>query len=159
MKVLDLQCSHGHSFEGWFSSEEDFTYQLSRGFVQCPLCADASVVKKPCAPRLSLSGMHRADAMPAEDASSVATSSVSANGATPERVLVAAWLALTRQVMTSTDDVGAQFAEEARKMHYGEKEQRGIRGTTTLSQARELVEEGIDVMPLLVPESLKGPLQ
>ena len=159
MKVLDLQCSHGHSFEGWFSSEEDFSSQLGRGLVQCPLCADASVVKRPSAPRLSLSGVRRSESTPDGEMGRSSEMSLPADNAQIEKSLLSAWLAVTRQVMEKTSDVGAQFAEEARKMHYGEREYRGIRGTTTVSQARELLEEGIEVMPLLVPDALKGPLQ
>ncbi len=76
-----------------------------------------------------------------------------------ETALAAAWMAVARHVMANTTDVGGHFAEEARKMHYGEAEVRSIRGQATLEQAQELVEEGIEVMPLLLPEALKGPLQ
>ena len=74
-------------------------------------------------------------------------------------MLTAAWMAVSRQIVAQTTDVGTQFAEEARKMHYGETEVRGIRGQASPEQARELVEEGIDVLPLVLPESLKGPIQ
>jgi hypothetical protein len=66
---------------------------------------------------------------------------------------------LARKVVATTTDVGDQFAEEARKMHYGEAEERSIRGKATVQETRELLEEGIAVMPLVLPESLKGPLQ
>jgi hypothetical protein len=62
-------------------------------------------------------------------------------------------------VLANTEDVGAQFADEARKMHYGEAEERGIRGQATREEAESLLEEGIEVMTLPMPESLKGPLQ
>ena len=71
----------------------------------------------------------------------------------------AAWLKMVRHVMEHTVDVGEQFAEEARKIHYGESEQRQIRGQVSLQESRELIEEGIPVMPLPIPEALKGPLQ
>ena len=61
--------------------------------------------------------------------------------------------------MANTLDVGEHFAEEARKMHYGETEERAIRGKTTVDEARALVEEGIDVLPMVLPQSLKKPLQ
>ena len=61
--------------------------------------------------------------------------------------------------MANTQDVGEHFAEEARKMHYGETEERAIRGKTTVDEARALVEEGIDVLPMVLPQSLKKPLQ
>ena len=60
MKVLDLQCSHHHSFEGWFASQDDFESQLARGLVACPLCADTTITKKLSAPRLNLSAPQEA---------------------------------------------------------------------------------------------------
>jgi hypothetical protein len=73
--------------------------------------------------------------------------------------LQAAWMQMVKHVVANTEDVGAQFSEEARKMHYGETEQRNIRGQATPEETQELLEEGIQVMPLPLPESLKGPLQ
>jgi hypothetical protein len=70
-----------------------------------------------------------------------------------------AWLQLARRVLSNTEDVGDQFADLARKMHYGETEARAIRGKTTWEEATSLVEEGIEVIPLPIPESLKTPLQ
>ncbi|MDZ7921302.1 DUF1178 family protein [Rhodoferax sp.] len=160
MKVLDLQCSKLHLFECWFASEEDFRSQCLRGLVQCPVCADPTVEKKLSAPRLNLSGARETQAPKQEQAGSAAIPS-----ATPlpigevETALAAAWMAVARHVVANTTDVGSKFAEEARKMHYGEAEVRSIRGQTTPEQALELVEEGIEVMPLLLPEALKGPLQ
>jgi hypothetical protein len=149
MKVLDLQCSNGHTFEGWFASEDDFQAQLAQSMVQCPLCGHPDVVKKLSAPRLSLSGAHHE---PAKDATEVVPPA-------GEAALAAAWMAVARHVMANTTDVGNRFAEEARKMHYGEVEERGIRGKTTPDEAQALAEEGIDVVPLLLPDALKEPLQ
>jgi hypothetical protein len=73
--------------------------------------------------------------------------------------LQAAWMEISRKVVSNTDDVGTQFAEEARKMHYGEIPERGIRGQASPAETESLIEEGIAVMPLLLPEGLKGPLQ
>ncbi|HEY0822591.1 MAG TPA: DUF1178 family protein, partial [Ramlibacter sp.] len=118
MKVLNLQCSHAHGFEGWFASEDDFQGQLARGLVECPLCGDAQVTKMPSAPRLNLGA--------AEPAPVPATAKQEVMSA-PNEQLQAAWMQLVRQVMTQTEDVGERFAEEARKIHYGESEERGIR--------------------------------
>ncbi len=150
MKVLDLQCTQGHAFEGWFASEEDFVSQCARALVQCPLCGDPEVHKKLSAPRLNLStGRHD------EQSHAVAASTTpNANAA-----LGSAWLEMGRRVIASTEDVGEDFAEEARKMHYGETEERGIRGKTSLDEARALLDEGIDILPLLLPQALKKPLQ
>ncbi|MGI9133081.1 MAG: DUF1178 family protein [Rhodoferax sp.] len=149
MKVLDLQCPQGHCFEGWFASEEDFAAQCGRALVQCPVCSDPSVVKKLSAPRLNLAGSRPADPVPP-----------SATGAgAGEQVVLAAWLAAARHVIANTADVGAQFAEEARKMHYREVQPRGIRGTATPEETRSLQDEGIEVLPFALPAFLKEPLQ
>ena len=147
MKVLNLQCSHAHAFEGWFASEDDFQGQLARGLVECPLCGDAQVAKMPSAPRLNL-GAPEPAAAPKQEVVSA-----------PNAQLQAAWMQMVRQVMASTEDVGAKFAEEARKIHYGESEERGIRGQATREETQELLEEGISVLPLPLPKGLKGPLQ
>jgi len=149
MKVLDLQCLHGHVFEGWFASEDDFLQQTQQGLVQCPLCGDATVQKKPSAPRLNLSP-RRPEPPPSTDL---------VHAPQPDAALSAAWMALARKIMANTQDVGEHFAEEARKMHYGEAEERAIRGKTTLDEARALLDEGIEVLPVHLPPALKGPLQ
>jgi len=161
MKVLDLECSKLHLFEGWFASEEDFRSQCLRGLVQCPVCTDPTVVKKLSAPRLNLSGAREPRVPKHEHAGSAAIPSATSPAPIGEvkTALAAAWMAVARHVVANTTDVGNQFAEEARKMHYGEAEVRNIRGQTTPEQALELVEEGIEVMPLLLPEAFKGPLQ
>ena len=150
MKVLDLQCGQRHNFEGWFASEDDFQSQCQKMLVQCPLCGDHSVTKKLSAPRLNLTTQRvRGQADPEVEvvAPSQSTS------------MDAAWLAAARKIMANTTDVGSQFAEEARKIHYGEAQERAIRGRTTIEEARDLMEEGIAVVPLMLPESIKDPLQ
>jgi len=147
MKVLNLQCGHAHGFEGWFASEGDFQDQLARGLVECPLCGDARVSKLPSAPRLNLG---------APEPRAPAKQEVMA---APPAQLQAAWMQLVRQVMASTEDVGERFAEEARKIHYGESEERGIRGQASAEETQALLEEGVPVLPLPIPKGLKGPLQ
>ena len=149
MKVLDLQCSHHHVFEGWFASEDDFASQLARGLVACPMCADVSIVKKLSAPRLNLGGQRDGPE----------TSKQDVVAASPELARQAAWLATAQRVLANTDDVGDQFAEEARKIHYGEAKERGIRGKATSEETESLLEEGIAVMPIALPEAFKGRLQ
>jgi len=150
MKVLDLQCSHQHVFEGWFASEDDFTSQLSRGLVACPLCADVAIVKKLSAPRLNLGNQRKESSNGKQDV---------VVAAHPDQTLQAAWMAMAQRVLANTDDVGDQFAEEARKIHYGETQERGIRGKATPEETESLLEEGIAVMPIALPEALKGRLQ
>jgi hypothetical protein len=145
MKVFDLQCSEGHSFEGWFGSENDFQDQLGRGLVECPLCGDTGVAKMLSAPRLNLGA---SQPQPRQDLVS-----------TPDASMQAAWLKMVRHVMANTEDVGERFPEEARRMHYGESEERGIRGQASARETEALLEEGIGVLPLPVPKALKQPLQ
>lgn len=140
MKVLNLQCSHGHGFEGWFGSEDDYQSQFERGLVECPLCADKAVTRLPSAPRLNLSGSREEVMVP---------SSGRPAAPTPEQASVEAlWLGAVRHVMANTEDVGERFAEEARRIHYGEVEARDIYGQATIEEAKELLEEGITVRPL-----------
>jgi hypothetical protein len=145
MKVLNLQCTHRHSFEGWFSSEDDFQDQLGRGLVECPLCGDTAIVKMLSAPRLNL-GAAREE--PKQEVM-----------AAPDATLQAAWMKMVRHVMASTEDVGERFAEEARRIHYGEAQERGIRGQASAQETEALMEEGIGVLPLPIPKALKEPMQ
>ncbi len=146
MKVLNLRCANGHGFEGWFTSEDDFMDQNGRSMIECPLCADRVVVRMPAAPRLNLSGA-RAPRAAGDDY--------------PQQPvdLQAKWLATVRHLMANTEDVGNRFAEEARRIHYGEKPQRGIRGQASDDERHALQEEGIETMAIPVPRSLVGPLQ
>jgi hypothetical protein len=148
MKVLDLQCAQGHVFEGWFASEEDFVSQRERSLVECPLCGDAGVHKKLSAPRLNLSTL--------KDEARPGTVEVMAP---QDKALTAAWLAMSRRILAGTQDVGEHFAEEARKIHYGEADERPIRGQATVEEAHALLDEGIDVLPIVLPQALKKPLQ
>lgn len=156
MKVFDLQCEQQHVFEGWFGSEADYVSQLERGLLTCPLCGSGKVSKMLSAPRLNLGAVSPAEASPRDtEGSSVAA--VAPGEA--EKALQAVWLQAARQIMANTEDVGARFAEEARKMHYGETEERGIRGQASRKETEALQAEGIGVLPLALPEALKGPLQ
>jgi hypothetical protein len=152
MKVLDLQCGEQHQFEGWFGSEDDFLNQCERGLVECPVCGDASISKRLSAPRLNL-GSARADVLDVPVLPDRMEPPESA------QVLQAAWMALAHKIVATTDDVGTKFAEEARKIHYGEAKERGIRGQASRAETEALLEEGIAVLPLLLPEALKGQLQ
>jgi hypothetical protein len=181
MKVLDLQCNHQHSFEGWFASQDDFEDQLARDLIACPVCADTRITKKLSAPRLNLS-TSRGDRDASKTESAATTAAPSGEGqvdaqpstgdaalptlASPQDVanlepaqLQAALMHMVRQVVAHTEDVGNSFPEEARKMHYGEATPRNIRGQATPEETEALIDEGIAVLPLPMPEAFKGPLQ
>jgi hypothetical protein len=176
MKVLNLRCTHDHTFDGWFGSEADFQSQHARGLVTCPLCGDQDVRKLPSAPRLNLSGARAptqlADPRPAAATGSPGTAVVPAAGQAPATrrgadlpaALVppevqALWLQAVQQVMANTEDVGERFAEEARRIHYGEAAERGIRGQATAQEREALADEGIEVVALPLPPGLRGPVQ
>jgi hypothetical protein len=150
MKVLDLRCAHGHGFEGWFASNEAFETQLASGLVECPVCGDTAIVKLLSAPRLNLGNAKAPQEVAAPAVSSRAPAELS-----PE----ARWIRAMREVLARTEDVGDRFADEARKMHYGEAEERGIRGQATPEQTEALLDEGIPVMALPMPAALKETLQ
>lgn len=140
MKVYNLSCEHSHRFEGWFSSEEDYTSQLTQNQIECPVCESHTINRLPSAPRLNLSSAQEQNT----DVAAKIQSQI---------------MDMVRQVVAKTEDVGERFAEEARRIHYNEIPERPIRGVATVAECEALVEEGIDVTPLPVPAALKQPLQ
>lgn len=158
MKVLDLQCAMGHRFEGWFGSEDDYQQQDARGLVTCPVCGIAQVSKCLSAPRLNLKAGAEADRPPvkAQEANpdrTVPAVTTPAPQLDPEKaahlaVLHAAWREMAQRMKAQSENVGDRFADEARKIHDGEAEERAIHGRATLEQAQELLEDGIAVLPL-----------
>lgn len=131
-----LACDNGHSFEGWFSSSADFDRQAELGLVSCPVCGSATVGKELMAP--SVSTARKKDE----------TKVLMMDQARKEAV------AKIRELVTSirenAEDVGVKFPEEARKIHYGEAEQRGLIGQATIDEAKALLEEGIEIAALPV---------
>lgn len=154
MKVLSLQCAHQHVFEGWFASEDDFRQQLEKGLLGCPVCGEPTVHKLPSAPRLNLG--HAREPVPRPAAKEATSPSVDMAAAPALQGLM---LRALRELVQKTEDVGERFADEARAMHQGEIEQRAIRGRTTPEVALELIEEGIDVLPLPALPAVKETLQ
>ena len=159
MKVFDLQCSQHHVFEGWFGSEDDFQSQRTSGLITCPLCGDADVSKMLSAPRLNLSATPGVSPSAGSVPSATALPSLQEVANLEPAQLQAAFLKMVRHVVANTEDVGNSFPEEARKMHYGEAAQRHIRGHATPQETEALIDEGIAVMPLPLPDVLKEPLQ
>jgi hypothetical protein len=152
MKVFNLSCEHDHRFEGWFGSAGDFDVQLQDGLLECPVCGSRDIRKLPSAPRLNLSG---AGAAPA----SAQPSAGEAPAVPAQAQLQDMMKRVARFLMQNTEDVGDRFAEEARRIHYRESPERGIRGIATRDEASELREEGIDVFSLPIPVRTKEPLQ
>jgi hypothetical protein len=154
MKVFDLACEHEHRFEGWFGSAEDYDAQLERGLLECPVCASKAIRKLLAAPRLNLSGASERSAEPARP-----VAPAPGTGAPDPRALQAMFMKMARALVENTEDVGERFAEEARKIHYREAPERGIRGVASADEARELADEGIEVLAFPLPASLKEPVQ
>lgn len=148
MKVLDLNGACGHVFEGWFGSEQDFLDQLSRGLLECPLCGDRQITKRLSAPRLNLSRSADPTVQASDQAPSAPSNPTPAVPADGLAAVQAAWWRVVREVAAKTEDVGDQFAQEARRIHQGASPARDIRGQATLEEAQALLEEGVDVLPL-----------
>ena len=160
MKVLDLRCAAGHGFEGWFASEDDYGSQRERGLLDCPVCGNAEVVRLPSAPRLNLSGARapavapaRAPAQPGDGAPPA--TQVALHGQ-PEAVR---FMEAVSELLRNTEDVGPRFAEEARRIHYGESDPKAIRGQATSQEREALADEGIEVFTLPAGLPPKTPLQ
>jgi len=142
-----LACDQAHEFESWFPSSEAFETQRKRGFVTCPFCHSSKVTKQIMAPSVA-----RTDKTPAAQPETQAMAVLSDR----ERELRAALRALREHVMKNAENVGKDFAEEARRMHYGEAEERSIYGEADPAEARALLDEGIDVLPIpVVPDDRK----
>jgi len=165
MKVLDLQCGAGHAFEGWFASEGDYASQRERGQLDCPVCGNADVARLPSAPRLNLSGARA----PASESGTGGGAAPPANApaATPgaevavnaSHAAAARFVEAVAELLKNTEDVGTRFAEEARRMHYGESDAKAIRGQTTQAEREALADEGIEVFTLPGNLPPKTPLQ
>lgn len=137
MIVFDLRCANAHVFEAWFGSSEDFEQQRDRGLVTCPLCGDAEVGKAVMAPAVAAKGNQREEKQP-----------VAAHPPEAVKAMLAAIAEVQAKVEANCDYVGDRFADEARAIHHGEAEERGIYGEATLEQAAALKDEGIDVAAL-----------
>ncbi len=135
---FSLICEREHEFEGWFRSNDDFETQKKRGFVDCPTCGSRKVDKALMAPAISTGAKQEKIALAMGEA---------------QRQALAQLRALSRKIRENADYVGDRFAEEARKIHFGESEARGIYGEATSEEVRGLIEDGVDFMPIpMLPE-------
>lgn len=140
MIVYDLSCKRAHQFEGWFNSRDDFEHQKEHGLLVCPVCGDENIHKLPSPSRLNL-----------KRGTESATSPETPQGHQPPVSGTDTQVMLEKirnYIYTHYEDVGARFAEEAKKIHYGETEARNIRGQATAEEVGALVEEGIEALPL-----------
>jgi hypothetical protein len=172
MKVYNLSCSFDHRFEGWFASEDDCLSQQASGMLACPLCNSTAITRMPSAPHIAKSHATKDVSQGSENSAltkvSPAQSQPSQNEVAAvtradhsqlEAQVQAAFLNGMRELMNRSEDVGSEFAEEARKIHYKESPERSIRGHTTADEAESLREEGIEVLSLPAIPLLKNTLQ
>lgn len=146
VKVFDLLCANDHRFEGWFASSADFDEQREKGYIACPMCGDSQVVKVPAASYVNTTRV--SDRSVKTEPEEVPPAQVQyANFRSQILAKVVEY------VVKNTEDVGRDFAEEARKIHYGESPERKIRGTASIQEVSELREEGIEVvaLPVTIP--------
>jgi hypothetical protein len=132
---FSLACDKDHEFEAWFRSNDDFDTQMKRGFVECPACGSKKVGKALMAPSVSTGRKKEQIALAMGEA---------------QKQALAQMKAMAEKVRENADYVGDKFAEEARKIHFGETEARGIYGEATLDEARSLAEDGVEFMPIPV---------
>jgi hypothetical protein len=133
-----LTCDHDHEFEGWFAASADFDDQQARGLIECPTCASKAVRKAIMAPAVSGTKRRSQDQTPAQN----------------HQMMMEAMSRVRQHVEDNFDDVGDGFATEARAIHEGRSEERGIYGQATSAEVRELVEDGVPIAPL-PPEPVK----
>ena len=132
----ELSCDNGHTFEGWFGSADDFDRQQKKALVSCPTCGSAHVAKRLMAPSVST-------ARKKERRQEMVVQAGQKEMMNKLREIVAT-------IRENSEDVGERFPEEARKIHYGETEQRGLIGRASAEEVRELLDEGVEVAPLPV---------
>lgn len=150
MISFDLKCDNGHIFEGWFRSSADYETQRTAGQVACPICGDHEVVKAVMAPAVATKGNKRTEAgsLPSSQSGAPAFKE-----ATAQKIMTLLEEVAKSQAASLKDSlwVGAAFTEQARAMHYGEADHAIIHGTANAQDAQAMMEEGLSVMPLLVP--------
>lgn len=159
MIVYDLQCEHGHRFEGWFGSSSDFEAQAESGLLTCPECGTETVMKAPMAPAVPAKGNTKKDLPPAnpvpaaQPLAAPQTAQAVSNEPMPAEMQKALKSLAKAQEKALKDStwVGDTFAEKSREMHYGETKQAPIHGKASLEEAKSLIDEGVAVAPLPFP--------
>lgn len=146
MIVFDLGCENQHRFEGWFASNEDFEQQLGGKLVTCPLCGNAGVVRLPHVSHIRTGGAKDRERAPRAASAAQQYANVGSEILTR----------LVEHIVENTEDVGAAFPEEARRIHYHETPDRRIRGTASRDEVDALKDEGIEVVALPIPAHRLG---
>lgn len=139
MIVYELGCANQHRFEGWFASSQDFERQLEAKLLTCPLCGDGKIARLPHASYFNTGAQEARSRSPQNPPQQYANLGT--------EVLAK----LIDRIIETTEDVGAAFPEEARRIHYGEADERRIRGTASSQEVDSLKEEGIEVVALPIP--------
>ncbi len=148
-----LRCERGHAFESWFQSSAAYESQHKRKLVTCPVCDSAKVEKAIMAPQITRKGRNKKAEPDAAAPAAPAAEPAQLMMAPQEREILAKLRELRDHVTKNADNVGTKFPEEARKMHYGDIEHRAIYGEASADEARSLLEEGVEVLPLpVLPE-------
>jgi hypothetical protein len=150
MMVFDLKCKNAHVFEGWFGSSRDFEDQKKRGLLECPMCSDTHIEKAVSPVNVGAKSNQRTTLPVRPEASQMVAHGNTPDMPSPEQVkaMMQAMAELQKKVEISHEDVGDKFVDEVRAMHHGEIDERPILGDATLSEAIDLQDEGIDVLPL-----------
>ena len=148
MIVYDLQCEHGHRFEGWFGSAEDFGAQRDDGLLACPSCGATDVLRMPSAARINMGAVMPA---PAEKAPARSLEGVASAGRDPMAIAQMLYSRMLDALLTNSEDVGKDFPAEARRIHNQDAPKRAIRGQASQDEHEALVEEGIPVLRLPLP--------
>lgn len=155
MILYRLRCSKGHEFESWFKDSKTYERQEKKSLVGCAVCGDAKVTRAMMAPRLGTKGNKTRAGAPEPASASVAPAAPSPDQVEAQQTMAAlarqmpkelreALIKVRAEVEKNCEHVGDKFAEEARKIHYGESDKRGIYGETTDEEAEALAEEGIE---------------
>ena len=136
MIKYSLICEQNHDFEVWFGSSEDYETQRKRGFIECPVCGSSKVSKALMTPGVAGTKKNKSEQIPM--------------AATPQMPIemVEKLREIKSHIEKTSENVGDKFPEEARKIHYGESEARGIYGKASIEEAANLMEEGVGVMPI-----------
>ena len=159
MILYRLRCSKGHEFESWFKDSKTYERQEKKSLIGCAVCGNGKVERAPMAPRLGKSGKKVEVEKPAAD-TPVAPAAPAAPAPDQQQMaalarhmpkeLREALLKVRTEVEKNCEHVGDKFAEEARKIHFGETDQRGIYGEATAEEAKTLAEDGVPFMPIPV---------